>query len=73
VYQGTILGPILFLIIIESLDELDLDAIVACFADDTTVCKRVKSIEDTQDFQCDIEKLYQWEADNNMKFNISKF
>ena len=40
----------MFLIIIESLDKLDLDAILASLADDTKVCKRVKDTEDIVPF-----------------------
>ena len=37
--QGTVLGPILFLILIQSLDELQLDSIMASFADHTKILK----------------------------------
>ena len=39
--QGTILGPILFLIVIETLSDLNLDALIATFADDTRVMKKI--------------------------------
>ena len=71
--QGTILGPILFLIIIQSLDDLQLNSIIASFADDTKVSKRINNLEDVEDLQSDLDKLYEWETENNMLFNISKF
>ena len=73
VSQGTILGPILFLIIIQSLDDLELSSVIASFADDTKVLRKVNSLEDVEDMQADLDKLYEWETQNNMLFNISKF
>ena len=61
--QGTVLGPVLFLILINDIDA-DIDSIVSLFADDTRIARRIKEEK---------EKLYNWQEQNNMEFNGSKF
>ena len=56
--QGTVLGPILFLILIQSLDELQLDSIMASFADDTKILNRIQSEADVLKMQDSLDKLY---------------
>ena len=56
--HGTILGPILFLIIIQSLDDLQLNAILASFTDNTKVLKIIKNLKDIEDLQAEQDKLY---------------
>lgn len=71
--QGTILGPILFLIHISDIDQ-DLNFSKAySFADDTKVVSKIKSKEDITNLQQDLETIYVWEDNNNMKFNPDKF
>ena len=45
--QGTVLGPLLFLIMIDSISECKLMSTVRMFADDTRVIKHVSTEEDT--------------------------
>ena len=71
--QGTVLGPILFLILIQSLDDLEIRSIMASFADDTKILNRIKNEADIELMQESLDKLYEWERANNMKFNPSKF
>ena len=70
--QGTVLGPILFLILINDIDD-NTDSFVSLFADDTRIAREIKSEEDVEDLQTDLENLYSWQESNNMKFNGSKF
>ena len=70
--QGTVLGPILFLILINDID-VNIDSKVSLFADDTRIMRKVKLEDDVEDLQADLQKLYQWQEDNNMAFNGSKF
>ena len=70
--QGTVLGPILFLILINDIDD-DTDSFVFLFADDTRIAREIKSEEDVEDLQADLEKLYSWQERNNMQFNGVKF
>ena len=71
--QGTVLGPLLFLLKIDSLSDLTIESVVGMFADDTRVTKHVKTDEDMESLQEDLEILYKWQEDNNMKFNSTKF
>ena len=70
--QGTVLGPILFLILINDINS-GIDSHVSLFADDTRILRGVKNEEEVEDLQRDLEKLYQWQESNNMSFNGEKF
>ena len=70
--QGTVLGPILFLILINDINE-GIESNVSLFADDTRITKPVQSYEDVESLQDDLEKLYTWQRTNNMVFNGKKF
>ena len=57
--QGSVLGPILFLIYINDLDD-DITSKVLKFADDTKVFRKIKSDADRQQLQDDLNKLIEW-------------
>ena len=71
--QGTVLAPLLFLIYIQSLSELELSSIVTSLADDTKVMHPISDIDDILKMQDDINKLFEWETNSNMSFNLGKF
>ena len=71
--QGTVLGPLMFLILIDSLGETEIEAIITAFADDSKVTILLNNIEEASKLQSSMEAIYNWENTNNMKFNISKF
>jgi hypothetical protein len=71
--QGTVLGPLLFLIMINDIDDNVINSSVKVFADDTRITKAVKTEEEAALLQEDLETLYTWAIDNNMAFNGSKF
>nr|XP_053656082.1 uncharacterized protein LOC128704893 [Cherax quadricarinatus] len=71
--QGTVFAPILFLILISDIDKDVSHSTVSSFADDTRICMTVSSIADTARLQADINQIFQWAAENNMKFNDEKF
>ena len=56
--QGSVLGPLLFLIHISDTNYEIADSTVSCFADDTRMLFGIKDEEDTQMLQNDIHKLY---------------
>ena len=73
--QGTVLGPLLFLIFIGDLGG-DIDpeeATILKYVDDTKILKEVHSMEDVEQLQESLESLYQWQRDNNMEWNGGKF
>jgi len=71
--QGSVLGPLIFLILIADIDEDILHTLVASFADDTRATKGLKSELDAADLQNDLFRIYQWSENNNMQFNAVKF
>ena len=70
--QGTVLGPILFLILINDIDQ-EVSSKVSLFADDTRVMGPIKHEEDVEHLQKDLDKIYEWQYNNNMIFNGKKF
>ena len=69
--QGSVLGPILFLIYINDLDD-DITSKVLKFADDTKVFRKNKSDADRQHLQDDLNKLTEWSEKWQMLFNFGK-
>ena len=71
--QGSILGPLLFLVLISDIDINVLNSFLSSFADDTRVSNGISGVSDASSLQGDLEAIYQWAIDNNMSFNSSKF
>ena len=69
--QGSVLGPILFLIFINDLPD-NIRSSVRLFADDCVLYRNIHSIQDCFILQEDLTSLGQWEADWQMKFNVAK-
>ena len=69
--QGSVLGPILFLIFINDLPD-NIRPSVRLFADDCVLYRNIYSIQDCLALQEDLTSLGQWEADWQMKFNVAK-
>ena len=69
--QGSVLGPILFLIYINDLPE-SVRSRVRLFTDDTAVYLAVSSLQDAQLLQQDLDTLSVWEHKWDMEFNPSK-
>ena len=47
--------------------------IVSCIANDIINSKEIKTVEDKKVIQEDLNKIYEWEEKNVMKFNEGKF
>jgi hypothetical protein len=71
--QGSVLGPLLFLVLLGDIDRDVAQAYVSSFADDTRAAMGISSVEDTQALQDDLNSIYKWSDDNNMKYNSKKF
>ena len=71
--QGSVLGPILFLIYINDLEDCLQDSVSRSFADDTRLSKRISDYEDVKKLQLDLDNVVTWSHDNNMKLHEDKF
>ena len=69
--QGSVLGPILFLIYVSDISD-DVSSNVILFADDTKLYSRVERQEDCHTLQEDINKLVNWSEKWLMRFNTEK-
>ena len=69
--QGSVLGPILFLVYVSDLEE-GVTGKMLKFADDTKLFRKVKEIGDIQNVQDDIDKLVKWSEKWQMLFNFGK-
>ena len=70
--QGSVLGPLLFLVFIGDLAD-GVEASVLIYVDDSKVKKAVKNENEVEALQIELDKIYKWEENNNMKFNGGKF
>ena len=70
--QGSVLGPLLFLIHISNIDEDLKHSTLRCFADDSRVTKVIESEIDCQLLQEDLSSVYCWTSRNKMVLNDSK-
>ena len=69
--QGSVLGPILFLLHLNDLPN-GISSGVRLFADDAIVYRTISDPSDCQTFQEDLDKLSNWEKTWLMEFNASK-
>ena len=69
--QGSVLGPVLFLIFINDLPD-NIRSSVRLFADVCVLYRNIKSPIDRQILQDDLNSLSQWETDWQMKYNVAK-
>ena len=69
--QGSVLGPTLFFIYINDIED-GVTSKVLKFADDTKIYRSVQSIENIQDLQRDLKNLYAWSLEWQMLFNLDK-
>ena len=71
--QGSVLGPILFVLYINDLpDEVDKETFIFLFADDTKAFRHIKSGQDQIQLQIDINKMVDWSNLWLLKFHPEK-
>ena len=69
--QGSILGPLLFIVFINDID-YNIVSTLSKFADDTKAYRSVENTERAFTLQDDLHKLFAWSQDWQMLFNSSK-
>ena len=72
--QGSILGPLLFLIYIDDITDIELSAgsNLVLYADDILLYRPIRNIGHYSALQVDIDALSSWATQNAMTFNITK-
>ena len=71
--QGSVLGPLLFLILISDIDQKVASSFLSSFAVDTRIGRQTQTAEDTSALQTDLNSVYYWTEENNMELNGDKF
>ena len=71
--QGSILGPLLFVIFINDIFTCISEGTnIALYADDTKIWRQINSYNDHFILQSDIDRLHKWSVENKMTFHPSK-
>ena len=71
--QGSILGPLLFLIYVNDLPKsISQGTTMAMFADDTKCHRAIKNLQDSEILQSDLNNITRWCHDWRMELNKSK-
>ena len=71
--QGSILGPLLFIIFVNDLPSQVLHSMLLLFVNDTKCAKSIVSETDHQLIQNDLDSLNSWSNKLNLPFNETKF
>ena len=71
--QGSVLGPLLFLVLMYDIAKGIHHSILSSFADDTKIWKAITTPDDQSHLQSDLDMVFSWAESNNMEFNSDKF
>ena len=71
--QGSVLGPLLFLVLILDITTGIKHSLLSSFADYTKIWKGISTAELEKHLQEDLDRVYLWAEQNNMTFNSKKF
>ena len=69
--QGTVLGPLLFLLFINDLPDC-VQSSTRLFADDCILYRKIQNLQDSAILQCDLNKLAAWAKKLGMAFHSDK-
>jgi len=72
VSQGSILGPLLLIILMSDINSIPLGSKLVLYADDILLYHTIRSKEDYMALQKDVDALNSWSNDNYLKFNPTK-
>eukprot|EP00106_Octopus_bimaculoides_P015617 XP_014783059.1 PREDICTED: RNA-directed DNA polymerase from mobile element jockey-like [Octopus bimaculoides] len=71
--QGTVLGPLLFVVALSDMPPAVQSANLTSYAVDIKVSQAVRNPEDVIKLQKDLNEIYKWANRNSMQFNAMKF
>ena len=71
--QGSVLGPLLFLVLLNDIDNNTHSSSVSSFADDTRILAGISNTDDVRKLQIDLNAIFEWARQNNATFNDDKF
>jgi len=70
--QGSLLGPLFFVIFISDIPKAVLPGNIALYVDDCKISRIIDLVEDQNLFQQDLDNLNKWSIRNAMTFNVKK-
>ena len=70
--QGSVLGPVLFLIYINDMVDVISYSLISLFADDTKLSNTIGRLEDASYLQSDLDSIVQWSKKWSLRFNPQK-
>ena len=70
--QGSILGPLLFILYINDMPLKLRHSTIALFADYSKCYRRITKVQNCQELQDDINHLFRWSVEWGMSFKIEK-
>ena len=71
--QGTVLEPLLFLIMISDINKGITSSKLVSFADDKRVYSNIAEADDCDNLQYDLNSIYNWAVHNNMFLTLKSF
>ena len=69
--QGSVLGPVLFLVYVNDITN-NLESTASLFADDAKIYRTLQTVDDTEALQRDMERLREWSDEWLLTFNTDK-
>ncbi|MCP3680120.1 MAG: reverse transcriptase family protein, partial [Gammaproteobacteria bacterium] len=69
--QGSVLGPIMFVVYVNDMVQ-GVESYISLFADDAKIMKKIEDTGSQEGLQKDLNKIYKWSREWEMEFNAKK-